>query len=416
MNYIYKKLQDVGVSSVQDIIKIIIYAFFILPIVGFAMNSIGALPDKFTLPALTNHQKFAALYIVSYGFILGFLFSILIVGRQLGRWNTQQLTNRLETSIDSLSQLIQGTQLKAFPLSRPWHYIDYLTRASAGYAQSHSAGHLNEITLYGTMVGFSFLLPQPLADFIANSAARSFTLRLIASNCSTRLSTGTGNDELSIFPLYLVAQVVHKLALSSTGFFSLGRKDYTLRIQVCYLKRDMLSAAIHCRGVEAVTLQALDSDMFAKVVKGEQLQPGFRYHSSSDLNAFNRVEAVLDNVAGAFTTDGQNNAGLEKCEIWRLSRKRSANTLSIINPHWVLDNRNSSTQVTILSSANYAQRSNEQIDFQGANEIRKFIDALKSHLHSLTSINSMQQIVDEYSKNDWELSRQHVTGTLDATN
>lgn len=64
-------------------------------------------------------------------------------------------------------------------LSHPWEYEKYLQDVDAAYAAEHQQ-HVNEITLYGTMVGFSFLLPVPLFEHVLRAQGQFTHLRLLA--------------------------------------------------------------------------------------------------------------------------------------------------------------------------------------------------------------------------------------------
>lgn len=335
----------------------------------------------------------------------------------LGQWKTStdaqiskltiasdEVGNRWKRCASDLEIQLRKARFDELWLSHPWEYVDYIEKVDTAYAAMHS-GHVGEITIYGTMVGFSFLLPMPLSKHVERSDGQFTRLRLLGSNTEARLSSAHGNEELSRFPLYLLAQLAEHLVAPESTFADHLKAGKTFTVQVCYLEHDMLSAAILYRGVEAATLQALDSAIFQRIIEGKQPQPGFRYPNSDQADAYDRVEAVLDNVANRFAGDGEPSADGRKCEVWRFYGNAHEIALKISNPHWRLDDNNNPTRAEMIKAKDYYSATNSELDLPGIDVIRMVVGMLLVHLRSLSPIDRLHPIVKEFSDNDWAKSR-----------
>jgi hypothetical protein len=392
-------------SGLEDLAKYFLYVGVGVPLVGLFLRITGVLPSNWVFPPVSGSQWFCATCLILYGGLLGISASALTLGRKVADSRVESLSTRLESSVSKLEDTLLKARFGDLWLSHPWDYVGYLEAVNQDYKVANPHGHLNEITLYGTMVGLSFLLPEPLFEHIKRTEGQFKKLWLIGSNAEAQLASNGSKEELSRFPIYLIAQLSQSLFRNNSPFPNWMIQGKTLKVGICYLNHDMLSAAILCRGQEAATLQALDSSVFQRIIKGEQAQPGFRYHNSRNVDAFDRVQAVLDNVKQQFDDDGLETAFARKCEVWQFSGIGTEPHLKIVNPHWKVDNEQNPTNVETIKGRIYDTDPLTIYNFVGLDTIRAIADLLLRHVLNLTPIDSLQPLVALHRANDWQMSR-----------
>lgn len=392
-------------SGAEDVLKFVVYSCVGIPAVALALRVTGVLPSSYVLPTVTMSQGACAALLALYGACLGVAISALTFGRKAADRRVEDASDRWDGCVVKLEDTLLKARFGDLWLSHPWDYVGYLEGVDRTYRAANQHGHLSEITLYGSMVGFSFLLPGAICSHIKRANGQFSKLRLLGSNTETKLSNQHNNEELSRFPLYLVAQLTEQLFTIDQQFSNLLRSGKRLSIQICFLEHDMLSAAIHCRGVEAATLQALDSALFKRIIKGEQAQPGFRYPNTTHVDAFDRVQAVLDNVARHFADDGVPNGTKRKCEVWEFSKNNAEPFLKIKNPHWNVDDKQRASRVDVIKGQRYYASSDECLEYTGVTNILSVVGLLLSSLRNLQPIMELEPLVNEYKTDDWLKSR-----------
>lgn len=166
-------------------------------------------------------------------------------------------------------------------VSTPGHYGRILLEHRCDTAPA-----LN-LTLVGTMAGFSFTVGRALPEYIAK--VDNFTKLKIFT--PARVSSD-GNDDTILYAVFLILSTIREfIILIRRSGESTPRK---LTIDVGYMKRDIFSAALMIPGHECIILPALKSSALEAIVKGTPLL-GLRYHCDDKRGApiYARYDDVL---------------------------------------------------------------------------------------------------------------------------
>ncbi len=302
-------------------------------------------------------------------------------------------------NLDSLVTDLQKEKLRReLWLSRPWEYVDFIHKVDQKHAAQQSGRHIETITLYGTMVGFAFLLPEALRNHACRAGQEFRSLRLIASEAETDLGPDTLHRDLVHYPIYLVARLVHYLLATCEKFPKSLANGAEFDIEILYVSHDLISAAILLGNEEVAILQALDSKTFADILSLKDFQPGFRYPNEGQRSgAFDRHKAALEHMV-------QNITSHNHLERWQFRASKKSVTLRITKPHW----RREKGNVALISPAKYDQ-SNNVYSFTGASDITKFVDGLLNFTRtsgsSALDIARIEQLISS-AKSNWPPNEQ----------
>ncbi|MCX6580143.1 MAG: hypothetical protein NT166_08155 [Candidatus Aminicenantes bacterium] len=311
-------------------------------------------------------------------FLAGYFFSLLF-------WLTSSkfpsITEKMEKTYDdtlirfqdwekTASGVLKEAQrlvFKSMWISQPWEYITEIERADKEVSGKNAAyTHINSITLYGTMVGFAFLLPEALRNHLCRAKNQFHTLWLYASDA--KLATIDGEKPLVNYPLYLTAQLVSILLECKSFLELLKSDDFQFTIKIGYFPHDLFNAVIHLSNHEIAILQALDRDGLARILNGEELQYGTRFiNTPEEIGAYERFATAIANL---------NNTFKRKREIWTIRGCGGKDTpvIKIENPHWNY-NKVKREATLILSSDKYDE-TNTEISLKDLNETRECLNAL----------------------------------------
>ena len=264
-------------------------------------------------------------------------------------------------------------------LTKPWEYIDFIEKADDKIVNSTSLQkHIERITLYGTMVGFAFILPEALRKQACRAQEQLKSITIIASDEETIV--GDSSRQLVCYPLWLIVRLT-QLLLECNRFISpiiSGCHDFNIKIG--YLPHDVFTAAIHLPPNEMVVLQALDSLALIRVLEGIEMQRGFLYTNENAKNdLYDRYVAVLRSLENQFYTNAKRKReGQRKREKWRFVGTGGNLVLEISNPHWTWNNN---AIDKILSKEEYDEADDRVLTFPTSNiSIKSFLDMFLQRL------------------------------------
>ncbi len=251
---------------------------------------------------------------------------------------------------DVLAEAKKGPLSKMW-LSEPWQYIDRFREVNISH-QGDSNSHIKQVSLYGTMVGFAFLLPEPLRNLICQTELDLQQINIITSDAAPMIDESC--HELVHYPLCLATSLLQLIIEGKSCKHIpelMKNTGKTLEICIYYLPHDLLTAAIHFGEEEIILLQAFDFATFRQVIAGNEEQKGVRYRSKAPSDeeraAYRRYQAVLGNIMSSVKSGLTQNSGI-RCEKWTLAGTSNGFNLCVENPHWKWRVNGSSPTVTLL--------------------------------------------------------------------
>jgi len=277
-----------------------------------------------------------------------------------------------------LSEAAKGS-LREMWLSHPWEYMALLEKADAELRadRDQPERHIESVALYGTMVGFAFLLPEALRNHACRAKEQLQQFSIHASDATIVIDNQ--DKALVHYPLWLVGQLVLELTQTCQSFKALlaRKKPHRLSIVVAYLPHDILHACIHLPPREIAVLQALDIKGLQRILNGQELQVGFRHINSEEkVEAYDRFAAAMTNI---------DRTHRRKKERWTITGDGSGNQKIIVDdPHWNYDSAQK-VATLIVSSEDYDKTATPQIVLTGGVGIRDCIEAL---LEAITAAGS----------------------------
>ena len=275
-------------------------------------------------------------------------------------WGEQwkEIANR---AIDTLAR----ESIRDLILLKPDEYIKFIENSDKRYQkQNNTKSHIRSITLFGTMIGFSFLLPEAICNHAFSYPDYFGTLRLIASDAY--LDT----KPLVHYPLYLTYQIIELLLSCNKIEEKILEKKEEITIEIIYVPHDLFNAAIFIENSNLVLLQALDSKSFSDILYGARSQAGFiSEYSKTDYSRtkeYERYKNAINNIRQYYQQE-------RKFERWKLLKDSNSDkiALEISNPHWIYQNHEMNR--ILPSQKDYDNEDESQQKIIGDEDIEKFL-------------------------------------------
>ncbi|WP_250125524.1 hypothetical protein [Chroococcidiopsis sp. CCMEE 29] len=229
----------------------------------------------------------------------------------------------------ALTTLEKETTLRNMMLLRPYDYIKFLEEADKFHVDEQAGAHIGTITLYGTMTGFAFLLPEAIRNHACRSLKDFTTIRILASDAYL------DSKALVVYPLYLTCQIIDELLFQCSRVRNIileyEEPRHEITVEIVYIPHDLFNAAILMEDAIVASLQALETKNFIKILQGERQQIGFAYKNTQEtLDAYERYNTALNNM-------WEYHRNQRKVEKWTINKDLASNQLAlkISNPHWI---------------------------------------------------------------------------------
>jgi hypothetical protein len=311
-------------------------------------------------------------------------------------------TSRIESRFNDWIKRADGVMgeaamaaFKEMSLTFPWEYINFVETVDRDYEKANPGRHIERIRLYGTMVGFAFLLPEAIRNHACRAGMDFHELELVASDAD--IDVEHQSKHLVLYPLWLTASVVNELLFVCTNFRkNIQEGSLQFSIKIAYLPFDLLAAAIDLPKRIGI-LQALDHKGLLRVLKEGKLQVGFFYDDTDKRYEYERYKEAIANQLGAYKR--------RKKEVWKVSSIASNSPiLTIENPHWVANNDGSSVKILLTATEYDETTPTNPVTLTGEDQIRAFLKRFKDVIQITESagrdIANAGPIADD-AKNVW---------------
>lgn len=239
------------------------------------------------------------------------------------------------TATDVLNWLKAEYYKKHGLLMEPGDYAQFLKDVEEEHFHQNGQGktHAEEVRLCGTMVGFSFLLPNALRNHACESLSGFKRIKIIASDVG----------DLFWYPVYLAAktaQMIWSCEEVLRRAITDGHMD--LLIEIRYVDHDLLAAVLDVPHASMAVLQSLDAEGFVEILnklgsdeKERRYQLGFRFDNRpAPTDEYSRYSRAFDNIWQKYA---------DRSEVWGLKKFPDGEYLRIWSSRWEWNDRSDSS-------------------------------------------------------------------------
>jgi len=222
-------------------------------------------------------------------------------------------------------------------LMDPKEYTEFIQKQNKIHFVDQNKGHCRKIRFCGSMVGFSFLLPNAIRDHACEAKNDFKKIEIL----STDIKYNGEEQDVFWYTTYLISQTIEKLGITDeqSDFVCknyqqyLKDNDHTFIIEIRYVDHDLLAALCDVHGASLAVLQSLDVNNFIEILestgsveKDKRYQLGFRFDDKpGEKDEYTRYTNAFDNIWKLYKN---------RSEIWMLSHVAKSIRLRIFNPRW----------------------------------------------------------------------------------